>query len=887
MSNQSLSCDDSFQVEGKTFHFHSLPKLAKEKKRDLSRLPRSLRILLENVLHQQAADPTLQADVEALLNWNPKDEERPEIQFVPVRVLLQDFTGVPAVADLAAMRAAVLNAGGDPEKVNPVQPVDLIVDHSVQVDAYGNANALKENTRYEFERNGERYVFLKWAQKAFKNFRVVPPATGICHQVNLEYLAQVAFQQAAQDGRLWLRPDTLVGTDSHTPMVNGLGVLGWGVGGIEAEAAMLGQPSSMLIPDVVGFKLFGRLRPGVTATDLVLTITQMLRAHGVVGKFVEFTGPGVAELSIADRATISNMSPEYGATVGYWPIDHKTVEYLKLTGRDTSARLTEEYYKKQELWPQPSDPELEFSDRLELDLSTVEASLAGPSKPHDRVPLANTSKSFHGFLNERLGVPGDSPASPPANDRLRDGSIVIAAITSCTNTSNPALMLGAALLAKKAAERGLKVPSWVKTSFAPGSKAVTEYIREAGLTSSLDALGFNLVGYGCTTCIGNSGPLVPEVAREVDDRDLTVAAVLSGNRNFEARIHPQVRANYLASPPLVIAFALAGRIDIDMLKEPLGKDSDGKDVFLKDIWPSSDEIEPLMRAHVNAEQFSRSYQDVFSGDATWRALSVGDGLSYQWRDDSTYIQKPPFLNQDLVAVSAHRQPIQNAKILALFGDFITTDHISPAGSIGKNSPAGSYLISRGVEPKDFNSYGSRRGNHEIMIRGTFANTRLRNLMVTKEGGYTREFPSGNETTIYEAAMNYQKTKTPLVVIAGREYGSGSSRDWAAKGPRLLGVRAIVAESFERIHRSNLVGMGILPLEFMDGHDIQSLGLKGDETISVKGLDALKPRAVLELVITDATGAEKSVPVLARIDTPNEVRYYDAGGILPYMLVKLS
>ena len=884
MDHKPFSCEDSFQLNGKTYRFHSLPRLAETLKRDFKRLPRSLRILLENVLHQQAIDPQARAHVDALAGWKPQDPSRSEIQFMPVRVLLQDFTGVPAIADLAAIRAAVVERGGDPEKVNPVQPVDLVVDHSVQVDTYGSAEAFAKNVKIEFERNQERYTFLKWAQKAFKNFRVVPPATGICHQVNLEYLARVAFVQKKENGEEWVRPDTLVGTDSHTPMVNGLGVLGWGVGGIEAEAAMLGQPCSMLIPDVVGFKLKGRLRPGVTATDLVLTITQMLRARGVVGKFVEFTGPGVSELAIADRATISNMSPEYGATVGYWPVDEKTIEYLSLTGRQEAAAITEAYYRRQGLWPEAGDPEIEFSDQLELDLSTVEPSVAGPSKPHDRSSLSMAPKSFNNFLEKRKAARSSAPKS---NSKLRDGHIVIAAITSCTNTSNPALMLGAAVLAKKAVDRGLKVPPWVKTSFAPGSKAVTEYIREAGLTSSLDALGFNLVGYGCTTCIGNSGPLDQDIAREIEENDLTVAAVLSGNRNFEARIHPLVRANYLCSPPLVIAFALAGRIDIDLTSEPIGKGKNGEDVYLKDLWPTHEELQPLLQNHVNPAQFSKSYKDVFTGDSTWLSLQTTEDKSYKWDPKSTYIQRPPFLDKELVEVSANRKAIENARILALFGDFITTDHISPAGSISPKSPAGQYLISLGVEPKDFNSYGSRRGNHEVMMRGTFANVRIRNLMVEREGGFTRLFPEGKETTIYEAAMEYRKRGVPLVVFAGREYGSGSSRDWAAKGPRLLGVRAVIAESFERIHRSNLVGMGILPLQFTEGHTLSSLGLKGDESVSLSGLESLKPGSIFDLVIEYADGNRKTVPVLARIDTPNEVKYYDAGGILPYMLERLS
>ena len=756
------------------------------------------------------------------------------------------------------------------------------------MDAFASEKAFAINANYDFERNRERYEFLKWGQQAFKNFNVVPPATGICHQVNLEYLAHVAMRSDVAD-KTWVYPDTLVGTDSHTPMVNGLGVLGWGVGGIEAEAAMLGQPCSMLIPDVVGVELSGKLAAGVTATDLVLTITQFLRKKGVVGKFVEFIGSGVAALSIANRATISNMAPEYGATIGYWPVDEKTVEYLNLTGRDERARLTEAYYKQQEMWA-VSDVGPEFSELYQIDLSTIEASIAGPAKPHDRSPLSKASESFHRFLKEQKPVPKvvalttEKTAPKPTTFDLEEGKIVIAAITSCTNTSNPVLMIGAALLARNAVQRGLRVPSWVKTSFAPGSKAVTGYLHDAGLTSQLDALGFQLVGYGCTTCIGNSGPLPPAIADEIEERGLTVAAVLSGNRNFEARIHPLVRANYLCSPPLVIAFALAGRIDIDLTHEALGVSNTGAPVYLKDIWPDEREIDSLISQHVTPEQFVKSYGDVFHGDEQWRSLTIEQGSSFAWNQDSTYIRKPPFLDPEFVNAKGAFGSIENARLLALFGDFITTDHISPAGSIGRHTPAGEYLSSLGIEREDFNSYGSRRGNHEVMMRGTFANVRLRNQLVSREGGFTRYWPSGEEMPIYTAAKKYLQNKTPLIIIAGREYGSGSSRDWAAKGTRLLGVRAVVAESFERIHRSNLIGMGVLPLEFAKGAD---LDLRGDEEFSIDGLEELQPKSHLSLRIQRSGQTLKTVALIARVDTANELRYIAAGGILPYVLQRLK
>jgi aconitate hydratase len=898
-SNSYGTHSRDLSVNGKTYSYHSLKALEKKIGRSLDKMPRSHRVLLENLLRNDDGDIVRKSDIDSLLNWNPKQTSTEEIQFTPARVLLQDFTGVPVVADLAAMRTALDRKGGNAVKVNPLQPVDLVIDHSVQVDFFGTQKAFQENADLDFTRNGERYEFLKWGQKAFSNFQVVPPNTGICHQVNLEYLAHVAMagevasdSANGSDGQSgvenWVIMDTLVGTDSHTPMVNGLGVIGWGVGGIEAEAAMLGQPCSMLIPDVVGFELTGQLKPGVTATDLVLTITQILRKKGVVGKFVEFTGVGIHNLSIANRATISNMAPEYGATVGYWPVDQKTIDYLELTGRSDRARLAKDYYTKQGMFTDESSHTVvpDYTDLLTLDLSTVEPSLAGPAKPHDRHNLTGVVTSFKNFLAEQVTARGPSkPAG--AGHELRDGSIVIAAITSCTNTSNPALMLGAAVLARNAVALGLKVPSFVKTSFAPGSKAASEFIEGAGLMPSLNALGFNLVGYGCTTCIGNSGPLPTKIAEEVESRGLTVAAALSGNRNFEARIHPLVRANYLCSPPLVVAFALAGRIDIDLSSEPIGNGKDGKPVFLKDIWPDDNEIQKLLTQNVTKANFEKSYSTVFEGDDAWRSMKTAGGAAYSWSEDSTYIKRPPFLDDEFVNTSGQRPKIENARVLGYFGDFITTDHISPAGSIGAKTPAGQHLNSLGVKNEDFNSYGARRGNHEVMMRGTFANVRLRNKLVAKEGGFTKLWPLGQETTIYDAAIAYRKENTSLVIIAGREYGSGSSRDWAAKGTRLLGVKAVIAESFERIHRSNLVGMGVLPLEFMNGQSATSLGLKGDETFKIEGIEKMTPKSVVKITATPSMGLGVSFEARVRIDTPNELRYYDAGGILPYVLKRLT
>ena len=896
---------------------------------NVSRLPYALRILLENLLRREDGSVVTADEIEALARWDPKALPSREIAFMPARVLLQDFTGVPAVVDLAAMRDAMVAMGGDPRKINPLQPVELVIDHSVQVDEYGSAAAFLINAEREFERNRERYAFLRWGQTAFSNFKVVPPDTGIVHQVNLEYLARVVMEGdliGGNKGESYAYPDTLVGTDSHTTMVNGLGVLGWGVGGIEAEAAMLGQPVSMLIPQVVGFRLSGSLPEGSTATDLVLTVTEMLRKKGVVGKFVEFFGPGLATLPLADRATIGNMAPEYGATCGIFPVDQISLDYLAFSGRSPEqVALVEAYMKEQGLFHTPDSPEAVYSDTLELDLSKVEPSLAGPRRPQDRVRLSDVKPSFLKEL-ETMTAQGRTGKARPvayglqssggtasglaiaevevtetgvavedvAAGELRDGSVVIAAITSCTNTSNPSVMIAAGLLAKKAVEKGLSTKPWVKTSLAPGSKVVTEYYREAGLTQYLDALKFNLVGYGCTTCIGNSGPLPQAISKTIEERDLVAVAVLSGNRNFEGRINSDVRANYLASPPLVVAYALAGRIDVDWQNEPLGTGKDGQPVFLRDLWPTRLEVEETIQRALRSEMFREQYKDVYAGDERWNSLDVPEGDTYAWDPDSTYVRQPPYF-VDMPAEPAPVQDVHGARVLAVFADSITTDHISPAGSIKVVSPAGKYLIDHGVAPKDFNSYGARRGNHEVMMRGTFANIRIRNKMVPEiEGGFTVHLPDGEPLSIYDAAMKYKQENVPTVVFAGKEYGTGSSRDWAAKGPLLQGVRAVIAETFERIHRSNLVGMGIAPLEFTGGDTVASLGLTGQEVVEITGLaqGALNNfkdgREITVRATSDSGGGGKVTEFKARVrlDTPQEVQYYRHGGILHYVLRQL-
>ncbi|MBX3024342.1 aconitate hydratase AcnA [bacterium] len=878
----SFGARRSLTVGGTRVEYFALAALAEANLGAVDRLPFSIRILLENLLRNEDGRLVRGDDVRQLAAWTAAAPAAREVPYMPARVLLQDFTGVPAVVDLAAMREAMRRLGGDPRRINPQVAVDLVIDHSVQVDRFGAAGAFAANGALEYERNRERYEFLRWGQGSLRNFRVVPPETGICHQVNLEYLAQVVFGRD-EDGARLVFPDTCVGTDSHTTMINGLGVMGWGVGGIEAEAVMLGQPYYMLMPKVVGVKLTGALAPGVTATDLVLTVTEMLRAHGVVDKFVEFHGPALADLSLADRATIANMAPEYGATMGFFPVDEQTLAYLRLSGRaPEQVALVEAYCKAQGLFHTATSPEPTFSEQLALDLSTVEASLAGPKRPQDRVPLARMQAGFHEAL--RSAYKRDAAASVAVTEgeeryELRQGAVVIAAITSCTNTSNPSVMLGAGLLARKAVERGLTVKPWVKTSLAPGSKVVTDYLRRAGLMPALEALRFHVVGYGCTTCIGNSGPLPDAVAAAIKQGNLVAAAVLSGNRNFEGRINPLTLANYLASPPLVVAYALAGTVDIDLTRDPLGTGRDGTPVYLRDIWPSPEEVAAVVRDNVTPEQFRAQYADVFSGDERWRALPAPSGELYQWRDDSTYIKSPPFF-ATMTATVEPLADIAGARVLAVLGDSVTTDHISPAGSIPADSPAGKYLIGLGVPPRDFNSYGARRGNHEVMMRGTFANIRLRNQLVPGvEGGVTRHFPDGAQTSIYEAAMQYRSEGVPLLVIAGKEYGTGSSRDWAAKGTTLLGVRAVIAESYERIHRSNLVGMGVLPLQFLPGESRESLGLRGDEVYAVRGITALAPQARLEVEATAADGGVRRFTVVARIDSHVEVEYYRNGGIL--------
>jgi aconitate hydratase len=933
MSLNSFKARSSLKVGNKEYEIYRLNALDKQGI-STKHLPFSLRILLENLLRTEDGRNVKKEDVRSLASWNKNSKPEKEIAFTPSRVLLQDFTGVPCVVDLAAMRDAMQQLGGDPALINPLQPVELVIDHSVQVDEFGTTSAFDMNALLEFQRNKERYCFLRWGQTGFHNLAIVPPDTGIVHQVNLEYLARVVFVQDA-NGKRTAYPDTLVGTDSHTTMINGLGVLGWGVGGIEAEAAMLGQPVSMLIPLVVGVKLTGRLREGATATDLVLTITEMLRKHGVVGKFVEYFGPGLRDLPLADRATIANMSPEYGATCGIFPVDKETLKYLKLSGRSAEQiALVEAYCREQGLFHDEKTPEAEYSELLALDLATVEPSIAGPKRPQDRVVLSQAGDSFNKALPSLIKPKsaaatasatavqiaksgnsatweqeGGSPAAigvenpnvhehVPADVRnsLKHGSVVIAAITSCTNTSNPSVMIGAGLLAKKAVEKGLSVPPWVKTSLAPGSKVVRDYLENAGLTPYLEKLKFHIVGYGCTTCIGNSGPLPDEVSKAIDEKDLVVASVLSGNRNFEGRINSEVRANYLMSPPLVVAFALAGRIDTDLRKDAIGKDKEGNPVYLADIWPTQREVEEAVDHSVTAEMFSKSYAEVFAGDARWRGLNVPKGQTYAWEEDSTYIRRAPYFD-DMKIQPSPVEDIHSARVLAVLGDSVTTDHISPAGSIKKDGPAGKYLQEHGVKPGDFNSYGSRRGNHEVMVRGTFANVRLRNKLVNVEGGFTRHLPTNQEMSIFDASQKYQSERTPLIILAGKEYGSGSSRDWAAKGPRLLGVHAVIAESYERIHRSNLVGMGILPLQFERGQNVESLKLTGEEVFEITSIgNLIEHYAAGQKIKVRATsagssgGGGKDKPVefeaLVRIDTPQEALYYANGGILQYVLRQL-
>ncbi|MBU9819491.1 aconitate hydratase AcnA [Rahnella sp. BCC 1045] len=880
---------DKLAVQNKEFHYYSLP-LAAQTLGELQRLPKSLKVLLENLLRHVDGDTVTESDLRELVGWQKTGHADREIAYRPARVLMQDFTGVPAVVDLAAMRQAVKRLGGNVDQVNPLSPVDLVIDHSVTVDEFGDDEAFDENVRLEMERNNERYQFLRWGQKAFNRFRVVPPGTGICHQVNLEYLGQTVWYEE-QNGKTIAYPDTLVGTDSHTTMINGLGILGWGCGGIEAEAAMLGQPVSMLIPDVVGFKLTGKLREGITATDLVLTVTQMLRKHGVVGKFVEFYGDGLADLPLADRATIANMSPEFGATCGFFPVDDVTLGYMKLSGRsDEQIELVKAYSQAQGLWRNAGDEPV-FTSTLSLDMGRVEPSLAGPKRPQDRVALPDVPKAFKAATELELGnsKPGRSDKETFTLEgqhyALTTGAVVIAAITSCTNTSNPSVLMAAGLLAKNAAEKGLTRKPWVKTSLAPGSKVVTDYLNAAGLMPYLEQLGFNLVGYGCTTCIGNSGPLPEPIESAIKSGDLTVGAVLSGNRNFEGRIHPLIKTNWLASPPLVVAYALAGNMNVNLTHDPLGEDADGKPVYLKDIWPSATEIAHAV-GQVTTAMFHKEYAEVFNGDASWQAIQVEGTPTYTWQEDSTYIRHPPFFS-DMKAEPDALQDINDARILAILADSVTTDHISPAGNIKAESPAGLYLKQHGVEPKAFNSYGSRRGNHEVMMRGTFANIRIKNEMVPGvEGGFTRHIPSQDQLAIYDAAMRYQHESVPTAVIAGKEYGSGSSRDWAAKGPRLLGVRVVIAESFERIHRSNLIGMGILPLEFPQGVTRKTLKLTGDEQISVRGLQTLTPGQDVAVHITFADGNTETVNARCRIDTGNELTYFQNGGILHYVIRKM-
>ncbi|WP_298965004.1 aconitate hydratase AcnA [uncultured Methylobacterium sp.] len=896
-SIDSFKSRQTLQAGGKSYTYFSIPEAMKNGLADAATLPFSMKVLLENLLRYEDDRSVKKADIEAVVAWlGNRGKTEVEIAFRPARVLMQDFTGVPAVVDLAAMRDAMVALGGDPQKINPLVPVDLVIDHSVIVDEFGTPKALADNVALEYERNGERYTFLKWGQSAFDNFSVVPPGTGICHQVNLEYLSQTVWTKPFE-GHEVAYPDSLVGTDSHTTMVNGLAVLGWGVGGIEAEAAMLGQPLSMLIPEVVGFKLSGKLPEGTTATDLVLTVTQMLRKKGVVGKFVEFYGPGLDDMSVADRATISNMAPEYGATCGFFPVDQKTIDFLTVTGRaDDRIALVEAYAKAQGMWRDAQTPDPVFTDTLELDMGDVKPSLAGPKRPQDRVLLDGAKTGFAGAMETEFKKAADIARRYPvegANFDIGHGDVVIAAITSCTNTSNPSVMIGAGLLARNAVAKGLRSKPWVKTSLAPGSQVVAEYLDKAGLQPSLDALGFNLVGFGCTTCIGNSGPLPAAISKSINDNDVVAAAVLSGNRNFEGRVNPDVRANYLASPPLVVAYALAGSMQLDLTKDPIGHGSDGQPVYLKDIWPSTAEVQEFIEANITSGLFKSRYADVFGGDDNWKGVEVTQAETFSWNPGSTYVQNPPYF----VGMEKTPKPVEdvvNARILGLFLDSITTDHISPAGNIRAASPAGAYLQDHQVRVQDFNQYGTRRGNHEVMMRGTFANIRIKNQMVRDEsgnvveGGWTLFQPSGEKMFIYDAAMRYEAEGTPLVIFAGKEYGTGSSRDWAAKGTKLLGVRAVVAESFERIHRSNLVGMGVVPLVFQGDTSWASLGLKGDETVTIKGLAGeLKPRQTLVAEITSADGTKQEVPLTCRIDTLDELEYFRNGGILPYVLRQLA
>jgi aconitate hydratase len=887
VGQDTLATRSTLEVGGKRYAYYSLEKAA-AKVGDVSLLPFSMKVLLENLVRFEDGVTVTVEDIQALADWRHEQRSHREIQYRPARVLMQDFTGVPCVVDLAAMRDAMNRLGGDAQKINPLVPVDLVIDHSVMVDEFGTPKAFEANVDLEYERNFERYEFLKWGSKALNDFRVVPPGTGICHQVNLEYLARTVWSSADAQGETVAYPDTLVGTDSHTTMVNGLGVLGWGVGGIEAEAAMLGQPVSMLIPEVVGFKLTGELAEGITATDLVLTVTQMLRAKGVVGRFVEFYGPGLDALSLADRATIANMAPEYGATCGFFPVDTQTLDYMRLTGRpEETIALVEAYSKAQGMWRTAETPDPVFTDTLSLDMSTVQPSLAGPKRPQDRVALSQVDEVFNASVQGAYAETQSFPRHAVEGEQhgIAHGDVVIAAITSCTNTSNPSVLVAAGLVARKARERGLTRKPWVKTSLAPGSQVVTDYLNSAGLTEDLDAIGFNLVGYGCTTCIGNSGPLPAPISKSINDNDVVAASVLSGNRNFEGRVSPDVRANFLASPPLVVAYALKGTVTQDMINTPIGQGSDGTDVFLKDIWPSNAEVRALMDANVTREMFTSRYADVFQGDVKWRGINVEGSDTYTWRAGSTYVANPPYF-EGMEMTPAPVGDIRDAKPLAILGDSITTDHISPAGSIKADSPAGKYLMEHQVSRNDFNSYGARRGNHDVMMRGTFANIRIKNEMVPGvEGGMTHY--QGEVMAIYDAAMRHKADGTPLVVVAGKEYGTGSSRDWAAKGTNLLGVRAVIAESFERIHRSNLVGMGVLPLQFSEGVDRTTLRLDGSETFTIENVAGLRPRQDVEVKLTRADGSSESFATRCRIDTVNELDYFLNGGILPYVLRKLA